>query len=67
MQHCSRPVAGNKIFQSTFISILYPTATAFKKQQFTLLNAGVALTGYWFAAWLVDKPWYGRRRMQNIG
>ena len=35
--------------------------------QFTALNGFVALTGYYFAAWLIDYPWYGRVRMQNIG
>jgi hypothetical protein len=59
--------AGNKIFQSTFISILFPTATEFQKKQYTLLNSAVALMGYYCAAWLVDKTWYGRRRMQNVG
>eukprot|EP00877_Chromochloris_zofingiensis_P002903 jgi/Chrzof1/12613/Cz07g01060.t1 len=58
---------GNKLFQNTFISILYPKATAFEKQQWTVLNAAVALMGYFCAAWLVDKKWYGRRFMQTFG
>lgn len=58
---------GNKLFQNVFISLLYPTATPFIKQQWTVLNSFVALTGYYWAAWLVDKPWYGRRRCQSIG
>ncbi len=32
--------------------------------KWTLLNAFVALAGYYVAAALVDKPWYGRVRMQ---
>lgn len=32
--------------------------------QWTVLNSSIALTGYWMAAALVDKPWYGRRFMQ---
>ena len=39
-------------------------ATPYKKQQWTVLNSFIALTGYYMAAWLVDKPWYGRVRMQ---
>lgn len=30
----------------------------------TLLNSTVALVGYYVAAFTVDKPWMGRRRMQ---
>lgn len=58
---------GNKLFQSTFIGLLYPTASQYLKQQYTILNSAVALVGYFFAAWLVDKPWYGRVRCQYIG
>jgi hypothetical protein len=32
--------------------------------QWTLLNSAVSLTGYWVAAALVDRRWYGRRFMQ---
>lgn len=42
-------------------------ATAYVKQQWTVLNAAVALMGYYCAAWLVDKSWYGRRFMQTFG
>jgi hypothetical protein len=35
--------------------------------QWTVLNSAVSLCGYWAAAALVDKPWYGRLRMQNYG
>jgi hypothetical protein len=39
-------------------------ATPFQRLQWTALNSGIALLGYWAAAALVDKPWYGRRKMQ---
>eukprot|EP00798_Chlamydomonas_sp_ICE-L_P032550 gene32550-17267_t len=58
---------GNKLFQSTFISILYPLATQYEQQKWTVLNCAIALMGYYAAALMVDKPWYGRRRMQNVG
>ena len=58
---------GNKLFQSTFIAVISPGATLFEKFQWTLLNSGVSLCGYWTAAIFIDKPWYGRRRMQCIG
>lgn len=32
-----------------------------------MLNAAISLLGYYAAAALVDKPWYGRARMQNVG
>jgi hypothetical protein len=32
--------------------------------QWTVLNSGLSLLGYWAAAALVDKHWYGRRLMQ---
>jgi hypothetical protein len=35
--------------------------------QWTVLNSAVSLCGYWAAAALVDKKWYGRLRMQNYG
>lgn len=58
---------GNKLFQSTFIAILSPDAGLFKQMQWTLLNSTVALCGYFAAAFMVDRPWYGRKRMQMIG
>jgi hypothetical protein len=32
-----------------------------------VLNSFIALLGYYAAAWLVDRRWYGRCRMQYIG
>lgn len=58
---------GNKLFQSTFIAALYPDATPFERMQWTVLNSTVSLFGYWLAAALVDKPWWGRMRMQAFG
>jgi hypothetical protein len=43
---------------------LYPNATQFERMQWTVLNSAISLLGYWAAAALVDKPWYGRCRMQ---
>jgi Sugar (and other) transporter len=42
-------------------------ATPYIKQQWTVLNSFIALLGYYLAAALVDKPWYGRVRCQYIG
>jgi MFS family permease len=58
---------GNKLFQSTFIEVISPGASLFVRYQWTLLNAGVSLCGYFTAAYFVDKPYYGRRRMMNVG
>lgn len=35
--------------------------------EWTLLNSAVALCGYYFAAFTIDKPWMGRMRMQCMG
>lgn len=59
---------GNKLFQATFISAISgPDASIFKMMQWTLLNSAVALTGYYVAAWAIDKEWYRRVRMQAFG
>ena len=58
---------GNKLFQSTFIAVISPGASLYKRYQWTLLNAAVSLVGYYFAAYFVDKKYYGRKRMQYIG
>lgn len=46
---------------------LHLQATPYKKQQWTVLNNFIALLGYYAAAALVDKKWYGRVVMQNVG
>ena len=38
-----------------------------KVLEYNFLNSSVALFGYYFAAFTVDKPWMGRRRMQLMG
>ncbi|KAG2435009.1 hypothetical protein HYH02_012007 [Chlamydomonas schloesseri] len=58
---------GNKLFQSTFIKIINPHATVIQILEWTLLNSAVALVGYYFAAFTIDKPWMGRMRMQVMG
>lgn len=35
--------------------------------EWTLLNSTVALVGYYFAAFTIDRPWMGRTRMQSMG
>ena len=58
---------GNKLFSSIFISALYPGATEFVKVQWSVVNSAVALCGYYVAAMMVDRAWYGRRTMQGVG
>jgi len=58
---------GAKIFSSTFIKILDPSATVITGWNWNLLNVGVSLVGYYLAALLIDHRFYGRRRMQYVG
>ncbi|CAL8462225.1 g1756 [Coccomyxa elongata] len=58
---------GNKLFQSTFIKILYPGASILTTLEWTLLNSAVSLVGYYFSAFTVDKLWMGRVRLQSMG
>ncbi|GLC45588.1 hypothetical protein PLESTB_000874300 [Pleodorina starrii] len=58
---------GNKLFQGTFIKIINPKASVIQILEWTLLNSAVALVGYYFAAFTIDKPWMGRMRMQMMG
>lgn len=58
---------GNKLFQGTFIKILNPNATVITTLWWTALNSGVAVVGYYFAAFTIDKTWMGRTRMQMMG
>lgn len=51
---------GNKLQQSKFIALLYPSANPYLQQQWSILNSFIALSGYYLAAGLVDKQWYGR-------
>ncbi|KAK4055359.1 hypothetical protein OIO90_003197 [Microbotryomycetes sp. JL221] len=58
---------GNKIFSGVFIGVIKPGASVFVTWEYNLLNTGVSLVGYYLAAACIDLPWYGRRRMQQIG
>ncbi len=59
---------GNKLFQSQFIELISGSnSTLFKQMQWNLLNAFIALLGYFCAALLIDNKYYGRRRMQFVG
>lgn len=58
---------GNKLFQSTFIKIINPDSSLIQVLEWTLLNSTVALVGYYFAAFTIDRPWMGRTRMQSMG
>jgi len=60
---------GNKLSQTMFIKLIHPQESnvPWLIQRWTVLNAFVALVGYYMAAWLIDYKWYGRCRMQYIG
>jgi len=59
---------GNKLFQTPIILAIVGThATLFTVLKYTLLNSFVALTGYYAAGFVVDKPWMGRVRLQSLG
>jgi len=44
--------------------VIRPGATLVQQLEFNLLNSSVALWGYYAAAFTIDLPWMGRRRMQ---
>ena len=65
---------GNKLFQSSFLLAISGQGTDSEEPvslvAFSMaasLNAGVALLGYFGAAFLVDRPWIGRRQLQQWG
>jgi hypothetical protein len=60
---------GNKLFASTFINIISPSAknNVMTGWLWNLVNIGVSLCGYYLAAFLIDHKFYGRRRMQVVG
>ncbi|KAL4429622.1 hypothetical protein ABPG77_008671 [Micractinium sp. CCAP 211/92] len=58
---------GNKLFQSQFINVISPGASRYVQMQWTLLNSGIALLGYYCAAFTIDRRWMGRRRLQCMG
>ena len=55
---------GNKLFQSEFINVIHPGSNLVGLLEYNLLNSSVALFGYYFAAFTIDRLWMGRRRMQ---
>ena len=59
---------GNKLFQSQFISNLYPESTGVMTNWlWNLVNIGVELCGYYLASFMIDHKLYGRKWMQIIG
>lgn len=60
---------GNKLFASSFIKVISPGAASNVTTGWlwNLLNVGVALVGYYLAAFLIDHKFYGRKRMQTVG
>jgi len=53
--------------QGTFIKVINPKATLLQLLLWTALNSFIALIGYYFAAFTIDRPWMGRKRMQSMG
>jgi len=59
---------GNKIFQSAFIAIIIPhTKDINIGWLWNLINIGVSMFGYYFAALLIDYKPFGRKKMQTMG
>ncbi|ORY27623.1 major facilitator superfamily domain-containing protein [Naematelia encephala] len=60
---------GNKLFQSSFITIIDPAAkgNVTTTWLWSLVNVGVSLCGYYMAALMIDWKFYGRRKMQIVG
>jgi len=62
---------GNKLFQSKFIAVISPVATAegnvMTNWLWNLVNIAVSLCGYYLASFLIDHKFYGRRKMQIVG
>ncbi|GAA97016.1 hypothetical protein E5Q_03690 [Mixia osmundae IAM 14324] len=59
---------GNKIFTSEFIKVISPQSkSVVTSWNWSLLNIGVSLVGYYLAAFFIDAKHYGRVRMQLVG
>eukprot|EP01025_Chloroclados_australasicus_P055363 TRINITY_DN6693_c0_g2_i2.p1 TRINITY_DN6693_c0_g2~~TRINITY_DN6693_c0_g2_i2.p1 ORF type:complete len:581 (-),score=53.46 TRINITY_DN6693_c0_g2_i2:3408-5150(-) len=59
---------GNKLFSAPIVNAIYAgKATLLTQNVMLLLITLVSLVGYLVAAWLLDKKWYGRTRMQFYG
>mmetsp|Transcript_8260 Transcript_8260/g.16480 ORF Transcript_8260/g.16480 Transcript_8260/m.16480 type:complete len:642 (-) Transcript_8260:64-1989(-) len=58
----------NKLFQNSIIaSIIGQDSSVFLTLEYSLLNSSVALVGLYGAAFVIDEPWMGRRRLQSLG
>lgn len=57
----------NGLFSSTIISQLTDSSEVLKIAGYQLILAGAALPGYFAAAFLIDYPWLGRRRLILFG
>ncbi len=73
---------GNKLFQSTFLNALrnannesndddssskYSVEAMLQLSIAATINASIALCGYYAAAYIIDHPWFGRRKLQLYG
>jgi hypothetical protein len=70
---------GNKLFQSTFLFALtnngddqdggskYRIQTMLQISLAAMINASIALCGYYAAAFIIDHPFFGRRKLQLYG
>ena len=73
---------GNKLFQSTFLNALrnannegndvdssskYSVQAMIQLSVAATINASIALCGYYVAAYIIDHPWFGRRKLQLYG
>ncbi|RDW60139.1 putative inorganic phosphate transporter [Coleophoma crateriformis] len=60
---------GNKLFQSTFISVIDPHvgSNVITGWLWNLINVVVSLAGYYLASFLIDNKLYGRKMMQQVG
>ncbi len=64
--HASAQICGTRL---TMIAVscrilVGPNASVMTNWLWNLLNVGVSLFGYHFAAFSIDWKWYGRKRMQ---
>lgn len=58
---------GNKLFSAPIFAALIPNGDLLHVNLFILANNIVALIGYYAAAFLIDHPLVGRRRLQVLG
>ncbi|KAK9805181.1 hypothetical protein WJX72_004006 [[Myrmecia] bisecta] len=58
---------GTRLFQSNFIWVMHPQAGLIEVLLWTLLSAVVPIFGYYAAAFVVDRQWMGRVRLQIVG